>query len=306
MRAFAVQDAGAAPEVLDLPDPTPGPGEVLVRVAASSINGFDAAVVAGYLQGMMEHRYPLVLGKDFAGTVEALGEGSSRFALGDTVFGVVMKPHLGDGGLGEVVVVGEQHGISRVPDGVDLSAAGALGLAGTAARDSLGAVDAGAGRTVLVSGATGGVGAFAVQYAAAAGATVIATARPGKETDFVRDLGAAHTVDWSGDVVAQVRAIAPDGVDALLHFAGDAGALTPLLADGGKIASPLGFGSDQHPAATFIMADPTVDTLDALAADVASGKIRVPVTTTFPLAEAAKALAAYGGGALGKLSVAVR
>lgn len=306
MRAFAVQEAGAAPGVLDLPDATPGPGEVLVRVAASSINGFDASVVAGHLQGMMEHRYPLVLGKDFAGTVEALGEGASRFALGDTVFGVVMKPYLGDGGLGEFVVVGEQNGISRVPDGVDVAAAGALGLAGSAALDSLGAVDAAAGRIVLVSGATGGVGALAVQYAAAAGATVIATARPGEEADFVRGLGAAHTVDWSGDVVAQVRAIAPDGVDALLHFAGDAAALAPLLSDGGKIASPLGFGPDQHPAATFIMADPTADTLDTLAADVASGKIRVPVTATFPLAETAKAFAAYGGGALGKLSVAVR
>ena len=100
-----------------MPKPEPGPGEVLVRVRASSVNGFDVAVAAGRLKGMMEHRFPVVLGKDFAGVVEALGEGATRFAPGDEVFGVVMKPYLGDGGFGEYVVVGEQYGIARVPDG---------------------------------------------------------------------------------------------------------------------------------------------------------------------------------------------
>ena len=106
MRAIAVNDYGAPPVLTDVTQPAPGPGEVLVRVRASSINGFDAAVAAGMLKGMMEHRFPVVLGKDFAGTVEALGEGASRFAVGDEVFGVVMKPYLGDGGLGEYLAVG--------------------------------------------------------------------------------------------------------------------------------------------------------------------------------------------------------
>lgn len=72
---------------------------MLVRVASSSVNGFDAATAAGYPQGMMEHRFPLVVGKDFAGTVEALGDGVDGFAVGDAVFGVVMKPFLGAGSL---------------------------------------------------------------------------------------------------------------------------------------------------------------------------------------------------------------
>ena len=155
MRAIAVNDYGTPPVLTDLPKPEPGPGEILVRVHASSINGFDGSVAAGMLKGMMEHRFPVVLGKDFAGVVEALGEGASRFAVGDAVFGVVMKPYLGDGGLGEYLAVGEQHGIARVPKGLDMQAAGALGLAGTAAFDSVNAIAPAARELVLISGATG-------------------------------------------------------------------------------------------------------------------------------------------------------
>jgi NADPH:quinone reductase-like Zn-dependent oxidoreductase len=303
MRAFAVPSADTEPTVTEVPDPTAGPGEVLVRVAASSLNGFDASVAAGRLHGMMEHRFPVVLGKDFAGTVEAVGEGVTRFSPGDAVFGVVMKPHLGDGGIGELLAVPADQGIAAVPDEVDLATAGALGLAGSAAVDSLAAADLQPGRTVLISGATGGVGALAVQYAVATGATVIATAKPGAEAEFVTVLGAQHAVDYTGDVAAQVRAIAPDGVDAILHLAGDGAALADLLAPGGTIASTLGFGADQHPAAVFVMANPSAETLQRLAADVAAGRIRVPVTATYSLEQAPQALADYRSGALGKLAI---
>jgi NADPH:quinone reductase-like Zn-dependent oxidoreductase len=305
MRAFALPTADAAPTVTEVPDPTPGPGEVLVRVVASSVNGFDASVASGRLHGMMEYRFPVVIGKDFAGTVEAVGEGVSRFAPGDDVFGVVMKPHLGDGGIGELLVVPEDQCIAAVPEGVELSAAGALGLAGTAALDSLATAELGPGRTVLISGATGGVGALAVQYAVASGATVIATARPGEEAEFVTGLGAQHTVDYTGDVPAQVRASAPDGVAAVLHLAGDGAVLAGLLAPGGTLASTLGFGPGQHPAAVFVMANPSAETLQRLAADVAAGRIRVPVTATYSLEQAPQALEDYQAGAVGKLAIQV-
>jgi NADPH:quinone reductase-like Zn-dependent oxidoreductase len=306
MRAIAVTDYGTPPALTDLPKPEPGPGEVLVHVRASSINGFDAAVAAGMLKGMMEHRFPVVLGKDFAGVVEALGEGASLFAPGDEVFGVVMKPFLGDGGLGEYLVVGEQHGIARVPDGLDLQTAGALGLAGSAARNAVDAIAPTAGELVLISGATGGVGAIALQYSVAAGAEVIATARPGTEEDFVRGLGATHVVDYSGDVAAQVRTIAPPGVAAIVHLAGDADQLTALLAPGGRIASTLGYGPDQHAAAVAVMANPDTPTLDRLVADAAGGELRVPITRVYPLEETPQALADFGAGAHhGKLGIAL-
>jgi NADPH:quinone reductase-like Zn-dependent oxidoreductase len=188
---------------------------------------------------------------------------------------------------------------------LDIAAAGALGLAGTAAVDVLDAVSPQTGDSVLISGATGGVGAIAIQYAAAAGAKVIATARPGEEADFVRGLGATDVVDHTGDLSAQVRAIAPDGVDVVLHLAGDGGALTDLLADKGRLASTLGLGPDQHPAAVSIMATPTAETLDRLAADAASSRIVVPVSRTYPLAEAPTAFADFTGGTLGKLAITI-
>ncbi len=154
MRAVAVPEAGASPAVVDIPIPSPGAGEVLVKVRASSVNGFDVAVAAGMLQGMMEHRYPVVLGKDFAGTVEAVGDGASRFAPGDEVFGVVMKPYLGDGGWGEHLVVGEQHGIAAVPAALDATQAGVLGLAGTAGLQAVETLSPLSGRKVLISGAS--------------------------------------------------------------------------------------------------------------------------------------------------------
>ena len=303
MRAVVVTEQGAEPALTEVPTPEPAAGEVLVRVQASSVNGFDLAVAAGHVAGMMEHRYPLVLGKDFAGTVAAVGDGVTGFAVGDPVFGVVTKAFLGDGGFGEYVTVSEQIGIAALHAGVDPAAAGALGLAGTAAVDTLAAVDPQAGETVLISGATGGVGALAVQYAAAAGARVIATAQPGAEADLVRGLGAAEVVDYTGDVGAQVRAISPDGVDVVLHLAGDGAALADLLTDKGRLASTRGFGTDQHPAATFVLANPIADTLDRLAADVAAGRLTVPIERSYPLAEVPAAFRDFTAGTLGKLAI---
>ena len=305
MRAVVVAEQGAKPELTEVPTPSPQAGEVLVRVQASSVNGFDLSVAGGHVAGMMEHRYPVVLGKDFAGTVAAVGDGVTRFAVGNAVFGVVTKPFLGDGGYGEYVTVAEQIGIAALPAGVDPAAAGALGLAGTAAHDALAATAPQPGETVLVSGATGGVGAIATQYAAAAGARVIGTARPGAEADFVRGLGAAEVVDYTGDVPGQVRALSPDGVDVVLHFAGDGATLAGLLGEKGRIASTLGFGPDQHPAATFIMANPTGDTLDRLAADLAAGRLTVPIERTYPLDQVPAAFGDFAAGTHGKIAIVV-
>ena len=305
MRAIALSDASSAPRVLDIPTPVPGAGQVLVRVEASSLNGFDIAVAAGYLQGMMEHRYPVVLGKDFAGVVEANGEGASKYSVGDRVFGVVMTPYLGEGGFGEYLIVSEQFGIAKIPESLDFALAGALGLAGAAAIASIDAVNPQAGQTILIIGATGGVGAIATQYAAATGAHVIATAKPGVETDFVKSQGAQIVVDPTGDVAAQVKAVSPSGVNAILHLAGDATALPALLMEGGKIASTLGFGPDKHPAAISIMASTDETTLNRLSADVASKQIRVPITHTYALAEIPEAIKAFPTGTLGKLAIKI-
>ncbi|MCW3842569.1 NADP-dependent oxidoreductase [Micromonospora yasonensis] len=305
MRAITLDAEGAAPAPRDdLARPSPGPGEVLVRVRASSVNGFDKKAAAGMMRGAMEYRYPVVLGKDFAGEVEAIGGNAARLRVGDPVFGVVMRSYLGDGAWAEYVTVDDGYGITRVPEGLDLATAGALGLAGATALDALAAIAPGPRDTVLVAGATGGVGAFAVQYARAAGARVVATARPGPPTDFVRELGADEVVDYTADLAAQVRAVAPDGVSAVVHLAGDGAQLAGLLAPDGRLASTIGFGPEQHPAATSILGSPAPETLDRLAGDVAAGRVRVPVSHRYELAEVPQALSDFSG-VLGKLAVTV-
>lgn len=310
MRAFVLPDFESQPTLADIPTPEAKPGEVLVRVRAASVNGIDLSIASGRLQGMLEYRFPVVLGKDFAGTVEAVGAGVTGFAAGDRVFGVVSDPSpLNSRSFAEYLAVPAEPNLTRVPEGVDFAAAGVLGLAGTAALQAVDEVAPAAGETVLVSGATGGVGAYAVQLAAARGATVIATAMPGDEEDFVRDLGASHGVDYTGDVAAQVRAIRPGGVEAVLHFAGDGAALGELLVSGGRLASTLIMSPDQLPVpnarVSGVFANPDTATLDRLAADVVAGRLRVPIQRTYQLDELGQAMADYTAGTRGKLAVSV-
>lgn len=216
-----------------------------------------------------------------------------------------MAPHLGDGGFGEYAVVSEAF-TAVVPDGVDMASAGALGLAGAAALAAIDSLELQPGRQVLIVGATGGVGSIAIQYAAAAGSTVIATAGPGVQSDFVRRLGAASVVDPDEDLGVQIKALADEGVDAIVHLAGDPTALPSLLKTEGRIASTVGFGAEQDPAAVAVRANPDTGTLDRLAADVASGRIRLAISQTISLPDVPAAIAAFPGGTLGKHAIVIR
>jgi len=277
-------------------------------VRASSVNGFDLAVANGYLQAMMEHRFPVVLGKDFAGTVENIGPGVDGIAPGDDVYGVVMKPYLGDGGLGEHVAAPAAF-VAKVPAAVELATAGALGLAGTAAIDAVDAIAPNRAEVVLVAGATGGVGAIAVQLLKAKGVRVIATAATSQERAFVTELGADNAVDYRGDLAAGVKALQPGGVDAALHFAGDGPTIATVVRSGGRLASTLGLTADQVGRGDLtvlpIMANPVTATLDRLAAAVADGSVRVPIQRTYALADAPQAFADFAAGTLGKLAIVV-
>lgn len=305
MRAVAFAEYGADPVLTELPIPEPGPGEVRVRVRASSVNGFDLGVLGGYLKGMYEYEFPVVLGKDFAGVVETVGEGVTTVEAGDRVFGVVMRPTLGQGGFAEYVVVDSGYGLARMPEGLDHVRAGALGLAGTAALNAVNAIDPQPGDTVLISGATGGVGAYALQLIAARGASVIATAADGAHAAFVTALGATWAVD-PADLVARVGAIAPHGVHAAVHLAGDGQAVAGLVRPGGRLASTIHFEPDGLDLeSTVVMADPNPETLTALATAVVEGRLRVPIAQTYPLADAAGAFGGFVAGTTGKLSVTI-
>ncbi|WP_163541931.1 NADP-dependent oxidoreductase [Occultella kanbiaonis] len=309
MRAVALPESGSQPQLVDIDIPAPAEGEVRVRVHAASVNGFDLAVASGHLEGMMEHRFPVVLGKDFAGVIDSVGPGVTSHAAGERVFGVVAKAFLGDGSFGEYVTVPVAVGLAKLPDGVAFAEAAGLGLAGVAALDSVRAAEIAEGSTVLVSGATGGVGGQVVQLAVAAGARVIATAHTDEEKAHVGALGATETVDYTRDPAGAVLAGHPHGVDVVFHFAGDAATLLPALRNGGREVSPLLGSPDQLPTETAtvipIYANPAPETLARLAQNQADGATRVTVQRTYPLADVPAAFADFAAGTLGKLVVTI-
>jgi len=307
MRVITLPGFGAALELREIDTPQPGAGEVRVRVHAAAVNGFDLAVAAGSLEGLLEHRFPVVLGKDFAGVVDALGDGVTDYAVGDRVFGVVTKAHLGDGSFGDFVVVPTSTGLATLPAQIDFARGAALGLAGTAASAAVAAAELGAGSTVLIVGATGGVGNQAVQLAAATGATVIATARTALGIAQVRLLGATEVVDHTQNLTAAVLADHADGVDVVLHFAGDAATVLPALRAGGRFVSTLIASPDQLGDGTVtvvpIYADPTTAVLTRLADDLVAGRASVTVQGSYALEDAAEALDDFNSGARGKLVI---
>jgi NADPH:quinone reductase-like Zn-dependent oxidoreductase len=309
MRAFTLDDFDATPALRDLPAPVPGEGELLIRVRASSVNPVDAAIAAGMLRGMVEHELPIVLGRDFAGVVEQAGEGATRFAPGDAVFGFVRHaaPAVRDGSWAELISVPESS-VAAVPSGVDVHEAGATPLAGITALFAVDALELRPGQTVLIVGATGGVGSFAIQLAVHAGARVIA---PGyaRDEDHLRALGVSEVLDRDGDVAAAVRSAHPDGVDALIDlvsYTPDAFELhAAALADGGRAASPLP-GVGEGPGRFPILASPDPAALDRLAGLLDAGTLRVPVQHTSPLEQAGEAMAALSAEhTQGKRAIAV-
>ena len=179
MRAFVLESVDAPPALRDdLPAPTPTDEQVLVRVRSSSVNPVDVFIASGALAQGVEHEFPVVLGRDFAGVVERVGADVTRFRDGDEVFGFLThaNPTVRDGSWCELIVVPETDSAWERPRNVGLPEAGAAPLAAITALAALDALALEPGETVLAVGATGGVGSFFVQLAAAAGAHVIATA----------------------------------------------------------------------------------------------------------------------------------
>jgi NADPH:quinone reductase-like Zn-dependent oxidoreductase len=307
VKALAISERGAAAEVIDLPVREPGAGAVRVAVEAASVNGFDLAVVGGRVWDAVPAEFPVVIGRDFAGRVESVGSDVAELAVGDRVAGTIHGA-LGAGAIGEYVVQAAST-LASVPDGVTSEQAAALGLAGGAALDVFDALDPAAGEVVLVSGATGGVGLYLLQLARARGAQVIATATPGPAADVVRRLGATDVVDHTGDLAAQVAALAPDGVDKVAHLAGDAAVLAPLTRSGGRFASLLGATNEsigrEDLSVEAIQARVPAERLAWLLSAVAAGELEVVVAGTHPLDKATEALEDFHTGLLGKIVVTI-
>ncbi len=306
MRAFTLDSFESPPRLRDdLPRSAVGSNELLVRVHTSSVNPADAAIAAGMLRGMAEYAFPVTLGRDFAGVVEDVDSAVSRYKAGDEVYGFLVhaNPTVHDGSWADYVVVPEDSSVARKPDSVGFATAGAAPLAALTALAALDALELSEGAAVLVLGASGGVGSFFVQLAAAAGANVIAPALP-EDREYLRGLGASEVTDRNADVVAYVREHYPEGVDALL----DVVSRTPdasVLKQEGRLASPLG-AAGEGSGRTNLMASPTTSNLERLAQLLDAGTLRVPIQHTYPLEQAGTALQALASThTQGKLAITI-
>lgn len=268
MRALVLDRPGPLDRLhsAELPIPTPGPGQARVKVEACGLNPVDYQIAKNGVPGLA---WPHVLGLDVAGTVDALGEGVTRVEVGQRV------AYHGDlrrrGGFGEYTV-GDAEVLARLPAALEPVAAAALPAAGMSAYQALvRRLHVAEGQTVLVNGGAGGVGGFAVQLAAMAGARVFATASA-RNVDHVRKLGAQAVIDYrTEDVPARVRELTGGrGVDAVVDTVGaeSATASLHLLAYGGGLAAVAG-RPDLSAVAPFTLA-PSVHEI-ALGAAYSSG-----------------------------------
>ncbi len=297
MRAVAEDEFGGPVALMDLPIPEIRADEILIRVKAAGVNPFDWKVADGALRGEMEHRFPLILGFDAAGVVVRLGADVTGLAEGDEVYGYLSKPVIGEGTYAEYVGAPASI-VARKPESFGFAEAAALPMPALTAIDLVDTVDLREGTTVLIVGATGGVGSYAIQLAARRDARVIATARRENEA-FARELGAAETIDHTRkDLVNAVRAAHPDGIEAVIDVVSDAEALgrvAELVRGGGRLASSV-YAADveglaeRGVEATNVGMQPNARRLEELSQMVDAGALSVRLERTFPLEKAPQAL----------------
>ncbi|WP_199044054.1 NADP-dependent oxidoreductase [Glycomyces salinus] len=298
MRAVIATGFNTAPKLAELAVPEPGPGEVLVRIAAAGVNPFDWKVVEGALRGQVEHAFPMIMGSDGAGVVELVGSDVDRFVPGDRVFGQFMDIERGHGSYAEYAIAPAEGKLAPVPRNLPLDLAAALPTAGAAAQTFLTGTEVKAGQTLLVNGASGGVGQIAVQLAAAKGAHVIATA-PSDVVELLRELGAEEVVDFVlAPTDEQVRTAHPDGLDAVIDLVSgpeQAEQVAALLKPGGVIVSSntaLDEAAlrEKGLRGRNMYADANPSVLENLAEAVRAGDLKVRIDHRASLSRAVRAL----------------
>ena len=281
LKAFGGPDAL---EVVDVPTPHAGPGQIRVRVTAAGLNPMDWFMTSDAdTAARFGLSLPCGFGTDYAGVVDQIGDGASRFAVGDRVFGGAMSRAVADYVLvqetGTITAGGDVH---RTPAGLDDRAASVLTIAGCTASAALAIINPGAGDTVLVGGAGGGVGVFVVQLARLAGARVIGTGSA-SSAEALRDLG-AEPVTYGQGMIDRVRALAPEGITAAVDLFGTDTAVTAreLGVPDHRITTIAGLVDGITPANGANAAPGAIENIAAL---VAAGELRVPIAATFPLQE---------------------
>ncbi|WP_345763553.1 NADP-dependent oxidoreductase [Diaminobutyricibacter sp. McL0608] len=267
-------------EIVELPDPHPGPGQVRIAVRAAGVNASDWKK----RQGQMDPELPQTLGYEAAGVVDELGAGVDDVRIGDRVFGASE-----DGAAQAELAVLSYY--APIPPSLDFAGAAALPAAVETATRALDQLGVGAGTTLLVSGASGGIGSAAVQLAAVRGARVIGTAGVANH-DYLRSLG-AEPVAYGDGLRERVRALAPDGVDRALDVAGS-GILPELIGLAGgaeNVVTIADFVGAREHGVRFSRGEDgrAFHAIAGVGVLIESGQFSIPTVQTFPLADIAEA-----------------
>lgn len=297
MKAIAINEFGGLDklQLMDLPVPEIGTGEILVWVKAAGVNPVDWKIREGYLKDLFPYEFPIILGWDAAGIIEKVGRDVTRFKEGDEIFAYCRKPTVKDGAYAEYIALEEEHAALK-PENTTFEEAASIPLAALTAFQALfDGAKLKSGETVLIHAAAGGVGGFGVQLAKDRGAIVWATASE-RNTEHVYQLGADRVVDYTRvDFRDAVRSDHPDGIDVVFDCVG--GEVLQMSADivknDGRLISivddPSGLArSDIH--AEFVFVAPNAAQLTELAQMVEQGRLRTHLSEVLPLEEAKKAL----------------
>ncbi|MEV6596223.1 NADP-dependent oxidoreductase [Actinoplanes sp. NPDC051346] len=302
MQAVIVRRFGG-PEVLeiaDVPPPRPGPGQVLIRVAAAAVNRIDLSTRAGRITeaGLLAPAPTVALGWDVAGEVAATGPGVTRFTTGDRVIG--LRDLLSAAGTQAEQVVLDESAVARAPAGIDDAEAATLPLAGLTADRSLELAGLQRGQTLLVTGAAGMVGGIALQLAALRGIRTVAAADAADEP-LLRRLGADHVVPRTDRLGAAVRDLVPGGVDAVIDAAVvGIGAHEALRGGGVFVALVAPFAPPPLRGTRVVVQEVFADgaRLAELAELAEAGQLTLRVAETLPLARVAEAHERMAAGGL--------
>ncbi len=312
MKAAIVEHRGDRGSLRDVPMPQPAAHDVLVRVTAASVNPIDWKT-----RERADRQLPFVLGQDFAGVVSATGNRVTKYREGERIFGIARE----HGAYAEYTLVPEDdraQPMAKIPDDIGDADAASLPTAGLTALAALETLRVRQDTTLLILGATGGVGGFAVQIAHARGAKIVATASSANEA-LARSLGAADFIAYDKEDVARaLRAHYPDGVDAVLDLVDDADdikRMADVLHGDGQIVSTIGaadiawFAQRELFATNLVMAQTPQSShagLRELLQLLESGAISVRIAGERPLSEAAEALDESQTGSVdGKLVITV-
>jgi NADPH:quinone reductase-like Zn-dependent oxidoreductase len=289
MKAVVLPRYGGADDlvVADVPQPPCGPGEVLIRLKASSVNPADWKLGAGHLESVIPGEFPLIPGWDAAGVIAEAGAEVTDFTVGDEVFGY-LRPPVAKWGTYAEYTVAEPHMIALKPASLDWASAGGLSLTGLTAIQSLDAARVKQGDTVLIHAAAGGVGTFAVQIAKSRGARVIGTASAANH-DYLVAFG-AEPVEYGPGLLERIQRLAPDGPDAVVDaIGGDAVDVSVAAGTEPSRVVSVADPTVREKGGRYVFVSATPQDLNTLADLVADRKLTVPISETYPLDQAADA-----------------